>query len=85
MANELVPFANSINGQPVTSYSITLNASNTLLATQAVAITGNVFIDPTLLPARPAPNLPGNDFTEALATWLNQAFGTWDILNTVTN
>ncbi|MGD0376705.1 MAG: DUF6519 domain-containing protein [Streptosporangiaceae bacterium] len=85
VANELVPFANSINGQPVTSYSITLNASNTLLATQAVAITGNVFIDPTFLPARPAPNLPGNDFTEALATWLNQAFGTWDILNTVTS
>jgi pSer/pThr/pTyr-binding forkhead associated (FHA) protein len=85
VANELVPFANLINGQQVTSYSITLNASNTLLATQAVAITGNVFIDPTNLPARPAPNLPGNDFTQAIATWLNQTFAAWDVLNTVTN
>ena len=85
ISNELVPFANSINGQQAISYSITLNASNTLLATQAVAITGNVFIDPTHLPARPAPNLPGNDFTQAVATWLNQTFGAWDVLNTVTN
>ena len=85
VANELVPFANSINGQQAISYSITLNASNTLLATQAVAITGNVFIDPTHLPARPAPNLPGDDSTEAIATWLNQTFGAWDVLNTVTN
>jgi pSer/pThr/pTyr-binding forkhead associated (FHA) protein len=85
VANELVPFGNLINGQQVTSYSISLDASNTVLATQAVAITGNVFIDPTHLPARPAPNLAGNDFTEAIAAWLNQTFGAWDVLNTVTN
>ena len=85
VANELVPFANSIDGQPVSSYSITLDASNTLLATQAVAITGNVFIDPALLPQRPAPNVASNEVTQALAAWLNQAFGTWDLLNTVTN
>ena len=58
VANELVPFANSIDGQPASSYSIALDASNTLLATQAVAITGNVFIDPALLPAAPGPEPP---------------------------
>lgn len=67
VANEVVPVLKQTGKQP-NSYSIAM-AVPTPLGIPAVAITGNVFIDPTRLPARPA-TIP-------------QVLADWDVLNTV--
>ena len=74
VANEVVPdeanfgfFGGQVN------YSMVLNAATTPFGVPAVAVTGNVFIDPTKLPARQ------NIAAAAAAAGL----GDWDLLNTV--
>jgi pSer/pThr/pTyr-binding forkhead associated (FHA) protein len=76
MANEVVPDeANFGFFQGQVNYSIVLDAATTPYGVPAGAITGNVFIDPTKLPARQ--NIPA----AAAAAGL----GDWDLLNTVIN
>ncbi len=67
VANEVAPIAFPIERQ-VTSFSIAL-ALTSPFGAPAAAITGNVFIDPTLLPPRP-PTVPS-------------VLADWDVLNTV--
>ena len=67
VANEVTPPPKPTDRE-ANSYSIALSVI-TPLGVPAVAITGNVFIDPTRLPARPA-TIP-------------QPLGDWDVLNTV--
>ena len=64
LANEVAPSA-----QNVTSFSVVLSSTPTPLGTAAVAVTGNVLIGTTALPARPA-TIPA-------------AVQDWDVLNTV--
>jgi pSer/pThr/pTyr-binding forkhead associated (FHA) protein len=76
VANEVVPDeANLGILQGQVNYSMVLDAATTPYGAPAVAITGNVFIDPTKLPARQ--NIPA----AAAAAGL----GDWDLLNTVIN
>jgi len=73
VANEVVPDVANLGffgGQ--VNYSMVLDAATTPLGVPAVAITGNVFVDPTKLP--PRQNIPA-----AAAAGL----GDWDLLNTV--
>ena len=74
VANEVVPVIvreGTFAGE--NTYSMVLDAATTPLGVPAVAITGNVFIDPTSLPARK------NISTAAAAAVL----GNWNLLNTV--
>ena len=74
VANEVVPdVANLGFFQGQVNYSLVLDAATTPLGVPAVAITGNVFVDPTKLP--PRQNIPA----AAAAAGL----GDWDLLNTV--
>ena len=66
LANEVAP---SASAQKVNSYSVVLSSTPTPLGTAAVAVTGNVLIGTTALPARPA-TIPA-------------AVQDWDVLNTV--
>jgi hypothetical protein len=81
VANEAAPFTNFQSTQ-LFSHSLVLNPVNTpvgvvlappspALGGAAVAVTGNVFIDQTLLPARTGSTIPA-ELTD------------WDVLNTVT-
>ncbi len=74
VANEVVPVIVR-EGTAVleNTYSMVLDAATTPLGVPAVAITGNVFIDPTGLPARQ------NISTAAAVAGL----GKWELLNTV--
>ena len=76
VANEVVPVIVR-EGTAVleNTYSMVLDAATTPLGVPAVAITGNVFIDPTGLPARQ------NISTAAAVAGL----GKWELLNTVIN
>jgi hypothetical protein len=79
MANEVQPQQQS--GKALYSYSLVLNPAagpvltpastvlGDLAGVPAVAVTGNVFVDPTSLPARP--------------TTIPSPLGDWDVLNTV--
>ena len=79
-----VPFESGTSQVQLSSYSLALNPANTPLGpvltpsgtvfgdvagVPAVAVTGNVFVDPTSLPARPAA--------------IPAPLGDWDVLNTV--
>jgi hypothetical protein len=68
IANEVVPTGEAV-GAGADSLSIVVSAGGDLYVGSPVAITGNVFVDPTLLPPRPA----------SIAAVLRD----WDVLNTV--
>ncbi|HTW99299.1 MAG TPA: hypothetical protein VMD59_11010, partial [Acidimicrobiales bacterium] len=68
VANEVVPETKLIE-RAVGSLSLVLLPDQVPLGAAAIAVTGNVFVDPTLLPPRPS-SLPAG-LTD------------WDVLNTV--
>jgi hypothetical protein len=75
VANEVAPDDSNLGVfQGQVNYSMVLDAATTPYGVPAVAITGNVFIDPTKLPT-PRQNIPAAAATAGL--------GDWDLLNTV--
>ena len=82
VANEVVPEVVDEFFEGPVNHSMVLSAALTPLRVPVVAITGNVFIDPTLFPQRQL-NIPS---AQALQQALGAAFAgleDWDLLNTV--
>lgn len=85
VANEVVPAVmggGSFQGQ--VNYSMVLDAAVTPYGVPAVAITGNVFVDPTRFPQRQL-NIPSAPaLQEVLGPAAFAGLEDWDLLNTVT-
>jgi len=75
VANEVVPVVPAGVFQGLPNYSMVLNAATTPFGVPAVAVTGNVFIDPTKFLPTLRQNIPPRAAALGLADW--------DLLNTV--